>query len=160
VLASLRDWRAGAGEPSQRAIEVLPHLPSGEFVLIQGEGVTGALTFTPSPRQTPHVRHLRKYADSQVPPDQRFFFRDPAGGILMAADSLGAFREALASVPEATLAHHAARGDFSRWVLDVFEDQTLGHQVRKLEARWARGEIHDLRPRLQELVGVRYGADG
>jgi hypothetical protein len=32
--------------------------------------------------------------------------------------------------------------------------------VRKLEARWTRGEIRDLRPRLKELVAVRYGADG
>jgi hydroxymethylpyrimidine pyrophosphatase-like HAD family hydrolase len=159
-VSFLRDWLAGAGEPSQRAIEILPYLPSGEFVLIQRDGGIGALTFTPSPRQTPHVRHLRKYADSQVPADQRFFFRDPEGRILMAADSFGAFRDAVASAPEGTLAHHAARGDFSRWVLDVFGDRTLGHQVRKLEARWTRGEIRDLRPRLKELVAVRYGADG
>jgi hypothetical protein len=155
-----QDMLASAGEQGQRAIGVLPNLPSGEFVLIQPNGATGALTFTPSPRQTPHVRHLRKYADSQVPADQRFFFRNPDGGVVMAADSLSAFREALASAPEGSLAHHAARGDFSRWVLDVFGDRTLGHQIRKLEARWTRGEIGDLRPRLQELVAFRYWADG
>ena len=67
----------------------------------------------------------------------------------------------MASAPEAlVLAHHAGRGDFSRWVVDVFGDRTLGHQIRKLEARWARGEIHDLRPRLRELVALRYGSDG
>jgi hypothetical protein len=159
-VALLRDMPAGVGQGGQRAIAVLPDLPSGEFVLIQPEGSTGALTFAPSPRHTAHVRHLRKYADSRVPANQRFFFRAPAGHVVAAADSLSAFREALASAPEAVLAHHAARGDFSRWVLDVFSDQTLGHQIRKLEARWARGEIRDLRPGLQELVALRYSTSG
>jgi hypothetical protein len=45
-------------------------------------------------------------------------------------------------------------------VVDVFGDRTLGHQIRKLEARWIRGEMRDLRPRLQELVALRYGTDG
>ena len=158
-VSCLRDMLTSAGEPGQRAMGVLPNLPSGEFVLIQPDGATGALTFTPAPRQTPHVRHLRKYADSQVPANQRFFFRNPDGGVVMAADSLSAFREALASAPEGSLAHHAARRDFSRWVLDVFGDRTLGHQMRKLEARWTRGEIRDLRGRLGELVAFRYGDD-
>ena len=134
-------------------------LPSGEFVLIRPEGSTGALTFALSPRQTPHVRHLRKYADSQVTADERFFFRRSDGQVIATADSLNTFRGAVASVPEGVLAHHAARGDFSHWVLDVFSDRTLGHQIRKLEARWTRGEIRDLRPRLLELVTLRYGTD-
>jgi hypothetical protein len=159
-VSFLHDMLAGAGEGGQRAISVLPDLPSGEFVLIQPYGATDVLTFAPSPRQMPHVRHLRKYADSRVPDDQRFFFRGPNGHIVTTADSLSAFRQALAAVPDEILAHHAARGDFSRWVLDVFGDRTLGHQIRKLEARWSRGEMHDLRPRLQELVALRYGTDG
>jgi hypothetical protein len=140
-------------------VATLPDLPSGEFVLLQPNSLSGALTFAPSPRQTPHVRHLGKYADSQVPPSQRFLFRGPDGHVVAAADSLSAFRGAAASAPETVLAHHAGRGDFSRWVLDVFGDRTLGHQIRKLEARWTRGEIRDLRPRLLELVALRYGSD-
>jgi hypothetical protein len=151
---------SGVGEEAQRAIDVLPDLPAGEFVLVQRDKPTGALTFAPSLRQTPHVRHLRKYADSQVPPGQRFLFRGPDGHIVAAADSLNAFQGAVASAPEAVLAHHAGRGDFSRWVVDVFGDRTLGHQIRKLEARWTRGEMRDLRPRLQALVALRYGTGG
>ena len=159
-LSFLQEALAGAGEAGQRAVEVLPDLPAGEFVLLQPNSETGALTFTLSPRQTPHVRHLRKYADSQVPADQRFLFRGPDGHVVASAESLSAFRGAVASAPEAVLAHHAGRGDFSRWVVDVFGDRTLGHQIRKLEARWTRGEIRDLRSRLRELVALRYGNDG
>jgi hydroxymethylpyrimidine pyrophosphatase-like HAD family hydrolase len=159
-LSFLQEVLAGAGEAGQRAVEVLPDLPSGEFVLLQLNSESGALTFTLSPRQTPHVRHLRKYADSQVPPDQRFLFRGPDGHIVATADTLNAFRDAVAAAPEGVLAHHAGRGDFSRWVVDLFGDRTLGQQIRKLEARWTRGEIRNLRPRLRELVALRYGADG
>ncbi len=159
-LSFLRKMPVGAGKRGQRAIHVLPNLPSGEFVLIQPDDASDATTFSPAPRQTAHVRHLRKYADSQVPPDQRFFFRGPDGHIVTAADSLNAFREAVGTVPEEILAHHAARGDFSRWVLDVFSDRMLCHQIRKLEGRWTRGEIRDLRPMLQRLVAHRYGTEG
>jgi hydroxymethylpyrimidine pyrophosphatase-like HAD family hydrolase len=159
-LSFLCHMLRGVGEEAQRAIDVLPDLPAGEFVLVQRDKPTGALTFAPSLRQTPHVRHLRKYADSQVPHDLRFLFRGPDGHIVAAADSLNAFQGAVASAPEAVLAHHAGRGDFSRWVVDVFGDRTLGQQIRKLEARWTRGEMRDLRPRLQALVALRYGTDG
>jgi hypothetical protein len=40
-------------------------------------------------------------------------------------------------VPGAVLAHHAARGDFSRWVRDVFADLELARQLGKAE--FARG---------------------
>jgi len=159
-LSFLRDVLHGSREERQRAVAALPDLPVGEFVLVPPEGTTGIVTFAPGPRDTPHVRHRRKYSDSRVAVAERFLFRRPDGGIIGAADSLGAFRAILPSMPDQVLAYHAARGDFSRWVLDVFADRTLGHQIRKLEARWSRGEIRDLRPRLQELVALRYGTDG
>jgi hypothetical protein len=42
---------------------------------------------------------------------------------------------------------------------DVFSDRMLCHQIRKLEGRWARGEIRDLRPWLRQLVALRHGAE-
>jgi hypothetical protein len=158
-LSFLRTMLTAAVAGSQQAIGVLPDLPFGEFVLVQRGTATGALTFAPSFRRTPHVRHLRKYADSRVPDDQGFLFRGPNGHIVAAANSLTAFHAAVAAAPHAVLAHHASRGDFSRWVVDVFFDRTLGHQIRKLEARWTRGEIRDLRLRLLKLVASRYGTN-
>jgi hypothetical protein len=105
------------------------------------------------------VRHRRKYADSRVAAQQRFFFRDPHGHLVATADSLGACRKVVATLPACVLANHAGRGDLSRWVLDVFGDRALGRQIRKLEGRWSRGEIPDLRPKLRELIALRYGTD-
>jgi hydroxymethylpyrimidine pyrophosphatase-like HAD family hydrolase len=156
-VAALRSALAPAGEGGQRAIRVLRDLPFGEFLLVRPAAGADAMTFAASPRDTPHVRHLRKYADAIVPEAKRFLFRHPDGRVVAAADSLGAFCRIVAETPEAVLAHHAGRGDFSRWVGTVFSDRALAQQIRKLEARWTRDEIGDFRPRLGDLVALRYG---
>ncbi len=158
-LACLRSALAELTLDGDRAVAVLPDLPPGKFVLVRrGEGdPAGALTFLPLPRETAHVRHLMKYAEGVVPGERRFFFRDLEGGVVAVADGLSSFRHAVATVDARILAHHAARGDFSRWVLGVFSDPTLGQQLRKTEARWRRGELPDLRAALERLVSLRYG---
>jgi phosphoglycolate phosphatase (TIGR01487 family) len=160
-LAFLRSAFAGPGTAAERAIAVLPELPRGEFVVLEPHegGPREARAFVPAPRATQHVRHLRKYADSVTPLERRFFFRHPAGRVVGAADSLNSFRQAVAAVEDAVLAHHARRGDFSRWVLDTFSDRELGVQLRKTEARWRRGESRDLRQAIDRLIALRYGPE-
>ncbi|MBI4588940.1 MAG: HAD family phosphatase [Candidatus Rokubacteria bacterium] len=159
-LAFLRSLLAESSVGSEEPLSVLRDLPRGEFLLIQsdGAGVPSPLTFVATPRETPHVRHLTKYADSRVSPGRRFLFRRPDGPVVASADSLNAFRAAVAAVEESVLAYHAERGDFSRWVLDVFADPALGSQLRKTETRWGRGEITDLRAAIGRLIAARYGA--
>jgi hypothetical protein len=80
--------------------------------------------------------------------------------VCAAADSLHSFRRVVMTAPDVLLAHHAELGDFSRWVHDVFADAELARQLRKIEARWRRGELADLRRSIDALITVRYGADG
>jgi hydroxymethylpyrimidine pyrophosphatase-like HAD family hydrolase len=158
-LSALHNLLASAGEAARHAVAALPDLPPGRFLLVRPGSAAGPVTFAASPRHTSHVRHRRKYADSRVAAQQRFFFRDPHGHLVATADSLGACRKVVATLPACVLANHAGRGDLSRWVLDVFGDRALGRQIRKLEGRWSRGEIPDLRPKLRELIALRYGTD-
>jgi len=141
-----------------RVVSALPRLPRGEFVMTHTrDRGPGPLTFVATPRATPHIRHLGKYADSCVSPEQAFVFRRPEGQVVGVADSLASFRHTVAGLDHAVLAHHAGRHDFSRWMRDVFSDQKLAALVRKVEARWTRGEIADLREALDRLVALRYG---
>lgn len=160
-LAFLGSAFADPTTAAERAIAALPELPRGEFVVLQRDetGAREARTFVPAPRETHHVRHLRKYADSVTSPERRFFFRHPGGRVVWAADSLNSFRQAVAAVDDAVLAHHARRGDFSRWVLDTFSDRELGVQLRKIEARWRRREARDLRQAIERLIALRYGPE-
>jgi len=141
--------------------EALARLPRGEFLLVQRNRVRqpSALTFVAAPRQTVHVRHLTKYVDACVPPGREFRFRGPDGRVRASADSLHSFRRVVETAPDDVLAHHAEHGDFSRWVRDVFADAELARQLRKIEARWCRRELADLRRSIDALITVRYGAD-
>ena len=147
---------AGAGIP-----ESLARMPRGEFMILQRDGDRGpvALTFVAAPRQTVHVRHLAKYVDSCVPPGREFLFRHPDGRVIATADSLQSFRHVVGTAPDEVLSHHAGRGDFSRWVRDVFADAELARQLRKSEARWTRGELPDLRRAIGGLIVTRYGGE-
>jgi hydroxymethylpyrimidine pyrophosphatase-like HAD family hydrolase len=141
--------------------ETLSRLPRGEFLLVQRDANRhlSALTFVAAPRQTVHVRHLMKYIDACVPPGREFLFRSADGHVRGAADSLQSFRRVVATTPDEVLAHHAGRGDFSRWVRDMFADAELARQMRKIEARWHRGELTDLRRAIGDLITVRYGGE-
>jgi hypothetical protein len=46
---------------------------------------------------------------------------------------------ALASVPTASLEHHVARGDFSRWPRDILRDADLAAGSAKLDTTGATG---------------------
>lgn len=160
-LAFLRSYLAGLPVGAEQAISALPDLPRGRFLLVHTSGTDAhtVLTFVATPRETPHVRHLKKYADSRVSHERSFFFRRPDGRVVATADSLNTFRQALATVEEQVLAHHAVRGDFSRWVRDVFVDRVLASQLGKTERRWSCGEIADLRTAIGRLVAAHYGLE-
>jgi hypothetical protein len=151
--------RAPEGEDGP--VAVLEGLPWGEFVAIRRDaaGRRVALTFRAGPRETPHVRHLAKYADTRVPRDRAFHFRHPDGEPAGVAESLNEFCQVAGAVPGTVLAFHAGRGDFSRWALEVFSDPTLARALRKTETRFDRGEIQDLRTAICRLVALRYGAE-
>jgi hypothetical protein len=159
-LDFLRTSLAAAGVDSEAVVSALPDLPVGQFILVH-PGLTDRsvlISFTPPRREMAHVRHLTKYADTEVSPDRRFIFRAPDAGEVGCARSLADFMEALEHIDPAVLDGHARHGDFSRWVRDVFSDKELGRQLRKAEYRWARGELTDLVRGLAVPIRARYDA--
>jgi hypothetical protein len=111
-----------------------------------------AVSFVAPPRATRHVRHLHKYADREVAPHHRFAFQLPAQAPVAVAATLGELRRRHRSGRRRGAEHHAARGTSPGgcWTLD---DRDLGVRLRKVERRWAHGEIGDLRPALIQPLG-------
>lgn len=64
-----------------------------------------------------------------------FAFRRSDGCAVATADTLRSLLTCLKEVDDDVLAHHAPRGDLSRWIADVFLDRRLASQVRKAERR-------------------------
>ena len=73
-----------------------------------------------------------------------------------AARTLKEFVTLLERAPEASLDGHGRRGDFSRWIAEVFGDQPLAAAIRKIERRLRRGDIANLRAALIGPIRERY----
>jgi hypothetical protein len=59
----------------------------------------------------------------------------------------------LPAVPDDVVQGHLTRGDFRRWIEDVFGDKELGAAIRQLE----RGGVSNVRDTLVRAVADRYG---
>lgn len=86
-------------------------------------------------RITHHVRHREKYVDVPVPEPRAFVFTSRHGTVTSRAGTLKAFVEGLENLAVDALEAHARRGDFSRWLRDVFGDYPLALEVTALERR-------------------------
>ena len=136
-LACLRAHLERRGRRDPTMFETLPALTPPDYLLASGDGATAAVSFVAPPRATRHIRHLGKYADHPVAPHQGFVFCRPDGHAVATVTTLRGFLAALRSVGDEVLLDHASRGDFSRWIADVFLDRSLAGQTRKAERRAA-----------------------
>jgi hypothetical protein len=138
---------------------ILSELTINEAALLPGsEEAEGQLQrFTLFPRLTPHVRHKTKYFDVQLVNGQEFVFTDHGKPIAHPARSLKEFVGLLASVPANSLGEHARRGDFSRWIANVFFDNRMASEVRKIEQRCRLSHLNDVRESMAALIQERYG---
>jgi hypothetical protein len=136
----------------------LASLGLDEAVLLPGMLETGGkcLRFKLFPRLTSHVRHKAKYLDVQLLVEQGFWFTEDGETVAGPARTLKDFLTLLGLVPPGVLTGHARRGDFSRWIQDVFHDHALASEIRKVEQRFRLGHIHDLIESIAKFVQERY----
>jgi hydroxymethylpyrimidine pyrophosphatase-like HAD family hydrolase len=109
-----------------------------------------------APRLTPHVRHLAKYIDIPVPEARGFVFWRDGQPLRRRACTLRDLVDVLEATPAASLDGHVRRGDFSRWIADVFGDYPLSKTVRQLEEEYVAGHAADVSARLARAVRARY----
>lgn len=107
-------------------------------------------------RLTPHVRHRSKYLEVPMSEQHAFVFTCDQRPVGTAARTLKEFVAMLTQVPAASLEGHAHRSDFSRWIAEVFGDQPLAADMRKVERRFRRGEVTRLCESLIEPIRERY----
>jgi hydroxymethylpyrimidine pyrophosphatase-like HAD family hydrolase len=110
--------------------------------------------FTPSARVTPHDRHWHKYTSGELPAYRRFLFRDIRGLTGESAGNLEEFRTEIARVRDGVLRHHAAHGDFSRWLGDLSHDERFVERIREIEAALRNGGGAEVGGQRAALVGA------
>jgi hydroxymethylpyrimidine pyrophosphatase-like HAD family hydrolase len=111
--------------------------------------------FTIGQRLTPHVRHREKYVDVPVT-DPRAFVFSAGGAPPRRACTLREFVEALEGLAIADLDGYLRRGDFSRWIGDVFGDRALADDLRAHENRYRRAAGPEQVPEIAAAIRARY----
>lgn len=107
------------------------------------------------PGRTERRRHLRKYAEGELPEDRSFFFRGPEGKLNLRAHNLVLFMDLADGVDDETWLFHLRRGEISQWLRRGIKDETLANQAAAIE----RNEQLDAaasRRKLRELIEATY----
>lgn len=107
-------------------------------------------------RLTSHVRHRTKYIDVPIADHHAFVFScdgRPTGGT---ARTLKEFVDILGRTAPECFDTHLQRGDFSRWLADVFGDRQLASTLRHLEGNYRLHRISDINDAIAQAVRERY----
>lgn len=140
---------AFTGLPRDAVLDYLGDATPGQALIID-RGDAGTITrFTVAARRTAHVRHWHKYLDGALPERSRFYFRD--GSI---AANINEFYRHLRFCDASVIAHHTRRGNFSRWIADVLQDQALATPVHEVEQQVATHGDHDIDMTRREILAV------
>lgn len=138
--------------------ESLRHLRPGQAVVLpvtqESEGRLRLVNV--ARRLTPHVRHRQKYVDVPVSEAQAFVFGANGTARPARVRTLRQFVHHLEATAPAAIEPYAVRGDFSRWIRDVFGDFALAAELGALEAQARATPGSDTVVGISDAIRSRY----
>jgi hydroxymethylpyrimidine pyrophosphatase-like HAD family hydrolase len=155
ALRALCD-RCGSVDPERWSL--LGRLATRQAVAlpITEEAEGGFKLFTLGPRLTPHVRHREKYVDVPVSEGRAFVFPSIEHDGPARARTLREFVTELRRASTSSMEPYLKRGDFSRWVGEIFGDYALASELRALEERYRTLPTADTVSEIVEQIRSRY----
>jgi hypothetical protein len=157
-VEALRQWCSRCDRVDLSRWALLGQLRAGQAVALPVTEESGGdlCPFTMAPRLTPHVRHREKYVDVPVPEARAFVFAASGHAPAQRAQTLRQFVNVLDQAPAASVEGHLRRGDFSRWIADVFGDYPLASELRTLEERHRAGAAAATVDEVAGAIRARY----
>jgi HAD superfamily hydrolase (TIGR01484 family) len=137
IIPDVPDARLQKGEA------LVWHRPSGEAPF---------LVRTQVPQQIMQ-RHKRKYSTGDMGPDS-FIFTGPENKLKLKANNLQTFTELAQGVDDDTWMFHLKNHDYSKWIRDAVNDDTLAEQVERVEA--AEQDPVQSRSSVAKLIQLHY----
>jgi HAD superfamily hydrolase (TIGR01484 family) len=107
------------------------------------------------PSRTERRRHLRKYAEGELPEDRSFYFRGPEGKLNLRAHNLILFMDLADGVDDDTWLFHLRHGEISQWLRRGIKDEELARQAALIE-RNEKLDAAASRRKLRELIEATY----
>ena len=137
---------------------MLPSLRIDQAVAlpVTDEAGTELRRFVIGERLTPHVRHRQKYVDVPVSDHHAFVFDSGLGHQVVRAHTLREFASVVEELDEADAAGYLRRGDFSRWMSDVFGDHALARELQGYERRYASDTYREALDQVVAAINSRY----
>jgi hydroxymethylpyrimidine pyrophosphatase-like HAD family hydrolase len=149
---TLAAFCAARGLPTPRAVR--RRMEKGEAFLWRA-GEEALLWVRLARTRAPHQRHVRKYAEGELPPDRSFYFRGPEKKLNLRAQNLKAFEQLAEGVDDVTWLHHLRRGDSSRWFREEIKDEDLAREAERIEQDESLSP-QESRERIRAAIDKRY----
>jgi hypothetical protein len=156
-IEALRSRCASCQHLDPSGWDVLPNLRLDQAAALPGTlEANGKLrTFTIGERLTPHVRHRQKYVDVPVTDSHAFVFTSRSG-INARAHTLREFVATLESIDIDQADPYLRRGDFARWIGDVYGDHALARDLQRDQRRYVLARHGDVLDEIVEAIRSRY----
>jgi hydroxymethylpyrimidine pyrophosphatase-like HAD family hydrolase len=130
-------------------------IEQGDALLWSKSAQAPPLLLKLEPSKAEHRRHLRKYAEGQLPEDRSFFFRGPQGKLKLRAPNLITFMELGDGVDDDTWLFHLQRHEMSQWLRDAIKDDELADRVAEIETEEA-DDADTSRREIRKLIEAVY----
>jgi hypothetical protein len=157
-LDALRHQCAACEHLGDSAWDVLQSLQIDQAAAlpVTTEAGSNLQVFTIGERLTPHVRHRQKYVDVPVGGAQAFVFHWNGQPQTFRAHTLREFVMVLDDLDVTHADGYLRRGDFSRWIADVFGDRALARELQGLERDYLQSRSGDAVTRIAAAIKSRY----
>jgi hydroxymethylpyrimidine pyrophosphatase-like HAD family hydrolase len=132
------------------------HIDQAAALPVTTEAGSDLQVFTIGQRLTPHVRHRQKYVDVPVPDSRAFVFGSGPRTVTARAHTLREFVTVLDELDMTRADGYLRRGDFSRWVADVFGDRALARELEGHERKYVQSRSEDAVARIGDAIKSRY----
>jgi hydroxymethylpyrimidine pyrophosphatase-like HAD family hydrolase len=130
-------------------------LESGTALLWNKSAADASTSLRVEPSRTERRRHLRKYAEGELPEDRSFYFRGPAGKLNLRAHNLILFMDLADGVDDDTWLFHLRKGEISQWLRQGIKDEQLAGQAAAVE-RNQKLDAAGSRRKMRELIEATY----
>ncbi len=134
------------------------HSPSPDTAVVWNlADSTGVQVVSTIPANWERRRHVRKYAEGQLPEDRSFYFRGSEGRLNLRAHNTQIFLQIAEGVDDETWLYHLRNGDYSKWVREAIKDADLANEVAGVE-RESGLPPSDSRSQIRAAIERRYTA--
>jgi len=149
----LREFAQANGKPGPDS--PLDKIPKGEALIWHKASPGLPQHFAIEPCKSARRRHVRKYAEGELPEERSFYFRGPDKKLKLRAPNLIVFTDLADGVDADTWLYHWRRGEVSGWLRRCVKDEELTDQVQALEKQ-VPDDANASRKAVRELIERKY----